>query len=96
MIELNLVAPILLAQGLAPALAKTRNPRIVLMGANVGLPNLASREVANTAAKFGLQGAAEALNLSLREYGIGVSVVNPGNVATPEVLDDIAEGRFGD
>ena len=28
--------------------------------------------------------------------GIGVSVINPGNVATREVLEDIAEGRFAE
>lgn len=52
--------------------------------------------MANTAAKFGLQGAARAVTLSLRDRGIGVGVVNPGNVATPEVEDDIRECRFGD
>lgn len=95
-IAVNLVAPILLAQVLAPNLARAETPRIVLMGALSGLAGRASPEVANTAAKFGLQGAAHALTLSLREQGIGVSVINPGNVATPEVEDDIREGRFGD
>jgi NAD(P)-dependent dehydrogenase (short-subunit alcohol dehydrogenase family) len=94
-IAVNLVAPILLAQALVPNLARSQNPRIILMGALSGLAGRASREVANTAAKFGLQGAAHALALSLRDRGIGVSVINPGNVATPEVEDDIREGRFG-
>ena len=35
------------------------------------------------------------MNLSLRAHGIGITVVNPGNVATPEVMEDISEGRFG-
>ena len=95
-IAVNLVAPILLCQTLASALARASNPRVVLMGALSGLPNRASPEVANTASKFGLQGAAQALALSLRGQGIGISIINPGNVATPEVEDDIAEGRFGE
>ena len=61
-----------------------------------GLPNAASPEVANTASKFGLQGAAEALNLSLAPMGISTVVVNPGNVATAEVEQDIADGTFPD
>ncbi|MEM8836833.1 MAG: SDR family oxidoreductase [Pseudomonadota bacterium] len=96
MIAVNLTGPILLAQRLAKNLAQSQNGRIVLMGSMSGLPNTATREVANSAAKFGLQGAAEALNLSLREHGIAVTVINPDNVATPEVEEDIATGLFGD
>ncbi len=92
-LAVNLAAPILLAQALAPALARSANPRIVLMGALSGRDNAASVEVANTASKFGLRGAAQALRLALP--GTGVTVINPGNVATPEVEADIAEGRFG-
>ncbi len=95
-IAVNLTAPILLAQGLAKNLAKSEDGRIILMGSMSGLPNTASPEVANTAAKFGLQGAAEALNLSLRQLGITTTVINPDNVATPEVEQDIADGTFGE
>lgn len=95
MIAVNLTAPILLAQGLAKNLSEAENPRIILMGSMSGVQNTATREVANTAAKFGLQGVGEALNLSLREFGIATTLINPDNVATPEVEDDIAQGRFG-
>ena len=95
LISVNLIAPILLARALAPNLAKAKNPRIILNGALSGLPNAATPEVANTATKFGMQGVAQSLNLSLRAHGIGITVVNPGNVATPEVMADISEGRFG-
>ena len=95
LISVNLIAPILLARSLAQNLAKSKNPRIILNGALSGLPNAATPEVANTAAKFGMQGVVQSLNLSLRAYGVGTTVVNPGNVATPEVLEDISEGRFG-
>lgn len=95
-IAVNLIAPILLAQSLAGNLAKAPNPRVVFIGALSGLDNAATVEVANTASKFGLRGAAQALALALRPQGIGVTVINPGNVATAEVLEDIASGAFGD
>jgi len=50
--------------------------------------------VANTASKFGLRGAAQSLRLALRGYKIGITVINPGNIATEEVMLDIEEGRF--
>ncbi len=96
LIAVNLTAPILLAQGLAQNLAKAENCKIILMGSMSGVQNTASREVANTASKFGLQGVGEALNLSLREQGIATTVINPDNVTTPEVVEDIASGAFGD
>ncbi|BAZ17304.1 putative oxidoreductase [Calothrix sp. NIES-4071] len=59
-----------------------------------GLDNQATREVANTASKFGLRGAAQALQIELSNTGIGFTLINPGNVATPEVLNDIASSTF--
>lgn len=91
-LDVNLLAPIRLAQGLAPVLVKARSPRIVLMGALSGLPNRATAEVANTASKTGLLGAAQSLSLTLKSMGIGTTVINPGNVATPEVLSELAQG----
>ncbi len=93
-IAVNLTAPILLAQGLAGALSKSDTARIVFIGSTSGLENSAGPEVANTASKFGLRGAAEALNVALRPLGIATTVINPANVATPEVFDDIASGDF--
>lgn len=93
-IAVNLVAPILLVQALTPALAKAAKPRVVIIGALSGRDGAATPEVANTASKFGLRGAAQALALTLRPMGIGLSLINPGNVATEEVEADIAEGRF--
>ena len=54
----------------------------------------ASMEVANNASKFALRGAIQSLRLALRDRHIGLGVINPGNVATAEVLTDIQEGRF--
>lgn len=92
-LAVNLTAPILLVQALAPMLAQSRAPRVVLMGSLSGTEGGATVEVANTASKFGLRGAAKALRLALKDDGVSITVINPGNVATPEVLDDIAQGR---
>lgn len=96
MIAVNLTAPILLAQGLAKNLSEAQNPRIILMGSMSGVQNTATPEVANTAAKFGLQGVGEALNLSLRKLGIATTLINPDYVATPEVVEEIAAGDMDD
>ena len=93
-LDVNLVAPILLAQALTPNLALSDDPRIILIGSLSGLDNAASPEVANTASKFGLRGAAQALALALRPAGVGVTLINPGNVATREVEEDIRKGDF--
>ena len=95
-IAVNLVGPIQLVQAFLPNLRRSANPRVVLMGALMGLDKGATPEVANTASKHGLGGAAHALTLALRSDRIGVTVINPGNLATDEVIDDIAAGRFGD
>jgi NAD(P)-dependent dehydrogenase (short-subunit alcohol dehydrogenase family) len=67
---------------------------VVLLGAWLDPPG-AYPEVANAASKAGLHGAARALDASLARFGIGVTVIDPANVATDEVEADIAEGRFG-
>jgi NAD(P)-dependent dehydrogenase (short-subunit alcohol dehydrogenase family) len=91
-LAVNLTAPVLLVQALAENLARAAAPRVVLMGSLSGKDGGASREVANTASKFGLRGAAQALRLALPQ--LAVTVINPGNIATPEVEADIAEDRF--
>lgn len=91
-LEVNLLAPIRLVQALLPALRRSENPKVIFMGALSGLDNFPAREVANSASKFGLRGAVHALRETLRPDRVGVTVINPGNVATPEVLADLAAG----
>jgi 3-oxoacyl-[acyl-carrier protein] reductase len=93
-IAVNTIAPIELTKQLTKNLVRSNNPRAIFIGSLSGLDNAASIEVANTASKFGLRGAAQALKIALRDYKIGVTVINPGNVATEEVMADIEEGRF--
>lgn len=89
-IAVNLVAPILLVKALLPALRRSENPKIIFMGALSGRDNFPAREVANSASKFGLRGVVHSLREELRSQQIGVTVINPGNVGTPEVLADLA------
>lgn len=93
-LAVNLAAPIHLAQALLPALERSANPRVLAIGALSGRDNAATKEVANTASKFGLRGAFQAMRLALAPRRIGFTLLNPGNVATEEVEDDIASGRF--
>jgi 3-oxoacyl-[acyl-carrier protein] reductase len=89
-IAINLVAPIRLVKALLPALKRAQNPKIIFMGALSGRDNFPAREVANSASKFGLRGVVHALREELRSHQIATTVINPGNVGTPEVLADLA------
>ena len=90
-IAVNLLAPIYLVQSLLPALRRAKNPKIVFMGALSGLDNFPAREVANSASKWGLRGVVHALREELRPDRIAVTVINPGNIGTPEVLEDLRQ-----
>ena len=92
-IAVNLLAPIHLVKALLPALRRAENPKIIFMGALSGLDNFPGREVANTASKFGLRGVVHALREELRRERIAVTIINPGNIATPEVLEDLQQAR---
>ncbi len=93
-LNVNLLAPIRLTKALLPALQRSDNPKIVFMGALSGLDNFPAKEVANSASKFGLRGAVHALRENLRSKQIGVTVINPGNIGTPEVLSELGEGAI--
>jgi short-subunit dehydrogenase len=93
-LAVNLVAPIEITKGVAKNLSRSKNPRAIFIGSLSGLDQWASAEVANTASKFGLRGAIQALRIALKNEKIGFTVVNPGNVETEEILADIREGRF--
>lgn len=93
-ITVNLVAPIRLVKTLLPALRRAENPKIIFMGSLSGRDNFSGREVANTASKFGLRGVVHSLREELRPQQIGVTIINPGNVGTSEVLADLAAGEL--
>ena len=90
-IAVNLLAPIYLVKSLLPALRRGINPKIVFMGALSGLDNFPAREVANSASKFGLRGVVHSLREELRPERIAVTIINSGNIGTPEVLSDLKQ-----
>ncbi len=90
----NLIAPIEISKAISKNLALSPNPRAIYLGALSGLENLGSSQVAYSSSKFALRGAIQGLRKALKEENIGFTVINPGNVGTKEVLQDIKEGRF--
>ena len=91
-LNVNLISPIKLIQRLLPNLRASANGKIIIMGAAVGGLNPGnSREVANTSSKFGLRGLVFSIRETLRYDKIGITLINPGNVATPEVLNDLRQ-----
>ena len=84
-----------MVNGLLPALRKSSNPKIIFMGALPGRDSFQSREVANSAWKFGLRSVLRSVVHSLREElrhdRISVTVINPGIVGTPELLSVLDE-----
>ena len=89
-LNVNLLAPMRLIQKILPNLKRSGNAKIIIIGAAIsGLSPYASKEVANTASKFGLRGLVFSLRQWLKKDRIGITLINPGNVATPEVLGDL-------
>jgi len=90
--SINVVAPIEITKRLVNSFAKSNNPRAVYIGAMSGVENLVSDQVAYCSSKFALRGAIQGLHKALRSRGIGFTAINPGNVATEEVLLDMKKG----
>lgn len=80
-ITVNLTSAITCIQKLLPHLKRSEHAKIILVGSVSGLDNNGSKEVAYTASKFGLRGLGHALRENLRQWGIGVTCINPGWVA---------------
>jgi 3-oxoacyl-[acyl-carrier protein] reductase len=57
------------------------------------MDNHSPQEVAYTASKVGLRGVSQSLAIAFRLLNIGVSIINPGYVGTPEAQNDIASGE---
>jgi NAD(P)-dependent dehydrogenase (short-subunit alcohol dehydrogenase family) len=80
-LEVNVVGQVALLQALLPALRESRG-RLVLMGSVSGrlaLPFLGPY----AASKFALEAIADALRGEVAPFGISVSLVEPGSIATP-------------
>jgi short-subunit dehydrogenase len=76
-LDVNLRAPIVLAQGLSAAMVERGRGHLVFVSSLAGKAATAKSSLYN-ATKFGLRGFAHALRADLRPSGVGVSVVSPG------------------
>jgi short-subunit dehydrogenase len=86
-IEVNLRAPIALAHGLVPSMARRGHGHLVFIGSLAGKAATGGSSVYN-ATKFGLRGFALALRAELAPAGIGVSLVSPGFVSEAGMYAD--------
>lgn len=89
-VEVNLIGQVAVTQAFLPQLRAARG-RIVNMssiGGKVAVPLLG----AYAASKFGLEGFSDSLRRELRPWGIHVSVIEPGTIATPIWDKGIASG----
>lgn len=80
-IHVNTTSAILCTQKLLPNLKKSEKAKVFLIGSTDGIENNGSKQVTYVASKFGIRGVASALRENLRKYEIGVTCINPGNIA---------------
>ncbi len=80
-LEVNVIGQIAVTQAFLPLLRKRRG-RIVNMGSIAGR---SSSPIIGpySASKFAMEAITDALRVELRPWGISVSIIEPGNVATP-------------
>jgi NAD(P)-dependent dehydrogenase (short-subunit alcohol dehydrogenase family) len=79
--DVNVIGQIAVAQAFLPML-RMAHGRIIIMGSILGrlaLPFVG----AYSAAKFALEALAESLGMEIRPFGVSVSIIEPGNIATP-------------
>ena len=80
-LEVNLIGQMAVTQAFLPLIRKARG-RIVMMGSIAGraaMPLMGPY----AASKFALEAITDALRLEVRQWGIQVSIVEPGAIATP-------------
>lgn len=81
-INTNITSSILSIKSLLPNLKLSKNGKIIIIGSTLGLSNHNKKEVVFSATKFAVRGIIHALRTHLREYSIGVTAINLGNLAT--------------
>ena len=79
-LEVNLIGPLRMIQAFLP-LIRRGNGRIVNVG-SIGGRMALPLHGGYSASKFGMEGMTDALRLELRQWGIPVSLVDPGAVQT--------------
>lgn len=89
-IEVNLIGQVAVTQAFLPAIRAARG-RIVFVG-SIGGRVAAPLLGAYAASKFALEGLSDTLRRELRPWGIHVSIMEPGTIATPIWSKGIASG----
>ena len=80
-LEVNVTGQVAVTQAFLPEIRAAKG-RIVLMasiGGRMSLPYLSPYH----ASKFALEGIGDALRMEMREFGVAVSIIEPGAIATP-------------
>jgi len=80
-ITVNQTSAITSIQKLLPNLKRGENAKIILIGSTAGLDNAGNSQVSYVSSKFGIRGVGSAIREHVRKYGIGVTVINPGEIA---------------
>jgi 3-oxoacyl-[acyl-carrier protein] reductase len=80
-LDVNLTAPFLIIQALAPHMIERGSGRIINISSVAGLKPI-ERQSAYVASKHGLNGLTKVLAMELREHGVGVHSICPGGVRT--------------
>ncbi|OFW76973.1 MAG: short-chain dehydrogenase [Alicyclobacillus sp. RIFOXYA1_FULL_53_8] len=80
-IAVNLTSAITSIQKLLPNLKRAENAKIILIGSTAGLDNTGNSQVSYVASKFGIRGVGSSIREHVRKYGIGVTIINPGEIA---------------
>jgi uncharacterized protein len=86
-LDVNLRAPIVLAQGLVPRMIERRNGHLVFISSLSGKAATPNTALYN-ATKFGLRGFATAVRADLRDTGVGVTTVFPGFIRDAGMFAD--------
>jgi NAD(P)-dependent dehydrogenase (short-subunit alcohol dehydrogenase family) len=79
--EVNVIAPLLLTQGIAKQMVKRGKGRIVWVSSREGL-NVNPFTGIYSASKHAVEAIAETMSMELQEFGIEVATINPGPFLT--------------
>ncbi len=93
-VQVNLVAPFLLARALLPAMRARGSGHLVTIG-SIADRTVFPENAAYAAAKHGARALHEVLRSELNGTGVRASLVSPGPVDTALWNDVLAEGRAG-
>jgi len=80
-IQTNLLGTMRMCRAVLPGMRERRSGLIINVGSLAGLMGVPF-QAAYSASKYGIEGFSESLQMEVRDFGIRVVVVDPGDVAT--------------